>query len=74
MPGLSGGKTKNPNTHDLLWGGDWGGERLKGGKSMSNSPEQVVAAADVTLPDASRARGQGRARTMPRAPAEDPLR
>jgi hypothetical protein len=25
---------------------------LKGGKSLSNSPEQVVAAADVTLPDA----------------------
>jgi len=26
---------------------------LKGGKSLSNSPEQVVAAADRTLPDAS---------------------
>jgi hypothetical protein len=24
---------------------------LKGGKSLSNPPEQVVAAADVTLPD-----------------------
>ena len=26
---------------------------LKGGKSLSNSPEQVVAAADGTLPDAA---------------------
>jgi hypothetical protein len=27
--------------------------QLKGGKTLSNSPERVVAAADVTLPDAS---------------------
>lgn len=29
-------------------------DAVKGGKSLSNSPEQVVAAADVTLPDASK--------------------
>ena len=51
-------------------------EALKGGKSLSNSPEQVVATADVTLPDASsRFRLASRADGLlpPRRP-EKPLR